>query len=107
MRFLSFSSSYLAPLIPRLVLQLASRHASSIPVFWGYGNSDPLVKMQHVEESTDTLVKLGLARSLARSEPKGLTYNLYESLGHATNQRELDDLKQWIINIIPAEKSSK
>jgi lysophospholipase I len=32
----------------------------------------------------------------------GLTYKVYQGMGHATNPTELDDLKNFIMKAIPA-----
>ncbi|TFK72060.1 lysophospholipase I [Pluteus cervinus] len=82
---------------------LTSKHAPSIPVFWGHGKIDPLVKMQHVETSAENLVKeLGMPKASSPTEAKGLSWNLYDNVGHATCTEELDQMKEWIKNAIPA-----
>lgn len=86
---------------------MASSTASSIPVFWGHGSVDPLVKVQYYKESSDVLVQqLGIPIAKP-GDVKGLSYHLYEGLGHATTQTELDDLKEWIKKIIPNDSKSK
>ncbi|KAG5648792.1 hypothetical protein DXG03_000141 [Asterophora parasitica] len=78
---------------------MASPHASSIPVFWGHGSVDPLVKFQFCKDSSEFLTsQLGipLVPNQPPNENKGLSYNIYDGMGHTTNQRELDDLKAWI-----------
>jgi len=85
---------------------MASQHASSIPVFWGHGAIDPLVKLQFGKGSADFLVsQLGMPSATGPSEPNGLAFNLYDGVGHTTSQQELDELKEWIIKVIPGEQS--
>jgi len=80
---------------------MASSTASSIPVFWAHGSIDPLVKTQYFKESSDFLVQQ-LGMPVAKpGDVKGLSYHLYEGIGHATTQKELDDLKEWIKKAIP------
>ncbi|KAG6841823.1 hypothetical protein C0991_006230 [Blastosporella zonata] len=81
---------------------LVSSHASSIPVFWGHGSVDPLVKVQFCRSSADFLSEeLAIPRSTTPGEIKGLSYHLYEGMGHTTNQKELDDLQAWIKQALP------
>ncbi|RDB20092.1 Acyl-protein thioesterase 1 [Hypsizygus marmoreus] len=81
---------------------MASPNSASIPVFWGHGSNDPLVKFQFCKDSSDFLTKqLGMPTSNSVEECKGLTYNIYEGMGHTTNPKELDDLKTWIKKAIP------
>lgn len=83
---------------------MSSQHASSIPVFWGHGSIDPLVKFQFCKDSSEFLTKsLGIPVSTNPDECKGLSYNIYDGMGHTTNQRELNDLKAWITKAIPAD----
>lgn len=84
---------------------MASSTASSIPVFWGHGSVDPLVKSEYYKISSDFLVQQ-LGMPVAKPEGvEGLTYHLYEGVGHTTTQKELDDLKEWIKKAIPNKDS--
>lgn len=63
---------------------------------------DPLVKFQVSNDSSDFLVNsLGMPRATSRSDIKGLKYNVYQGVGHATSQEELDDLREWIKGVLP------
>ena len=80
---------------------MASETASSIPVFWGHGSQDPLVKPHLGKASCDFLVQ-HLGMSFAKpGETKGLSYYVYEGVGHATTDKELDDFKAWIKKVVP------
>lgn len=82
---------------------MASQHASSTPLFWGYGSDDHLIRPQLTRDSVDTLeTSLGLPRAKAPGAP-GLTLALYEGMGHETNLKELDDLKQFIKKYVPKD----
>jgi len=80
--------------------QLASPLASLIPVFWGHISHDPLVRPNHVQDSIKILTFLGMPLS-SPDECKGLTYKEYEGMRHETNEKELNDLKDWIKKAIP------
>jgi lysophospholipase I len=80
---------------------MASPTASSTPIFWGHGSVDPLVKAQYSKASTDFVVQQ-LGTPLAKpGDVKGLSYHVYEGVGHTASERELADLKEWIKKIIP------
>jgi len=78
----------------------ASSHAASIPVFWGHGEVDPLVRINMAKESVDFLVnQLGFHRC-QRGEVNGVSYNTYRGLVHSASMEELSDLLKWLKNII-------
>ena len=81
---------------------MASPAASSIPVFWGHGSIDLLVKPEYSKDSSDFLIQqLGMPVAKPEDVRKGLSYHMYEGVGHTATQKELDDLKEWIKKIIP------
>jgi len=83
--------------------ELASQNANTIPIFWGQGTADPLVKAQITKDSTEYLIgQLGVPRAKP-GEFGGLSYNTYDGMGHVTVEKELNDLKTFIIKAIPAE----
>lgn len=77
-------------------LQLASPHASSIPVFLGHGSADPIVDPPIAEVSKEFLTSSLDVPTL------GLTYNIYPGMGHSTVPKELDDVIAWIKQVLPA-----
>jgi len=82
---------------------MASEKACSTPIFWGQGNQDPLVTMKMVMDSVDYLKeKLGVPTGKP-GELGGLSYHLYEGMGHTTVPKELEDLKAFIKKAIPAD----
>ncbi|KAJ8517957.1 hypothetical protein ONZ45_g4898 [Pleurotus djamor] len=86
---------------------MASSNASSIPVFWGQGTQDPLVKSTFGRESADFLVtELGMPVGKP-NECRGLSFITYDGLGHATNQTELADMCNWMKKAIPGDKARK
>lgn len=70
-------------------------------MFWGTGSADQLVKLQYSKESSEFLTKeLGFP-ALKPGEFKGLSYNVYDGLGHETTPKELEELKIFIKRAIP------
>ncbi|KAF5392921.1 hypothetical protein D9757_001195 [Collybiopsis confluens] len=74
-------------------------NATKLPIFWGHGSSDPLVKPKLAEESVDFLRNVGIS-VVKPGELAGLSYNVYPGVGHSTNTQELEDLKTWIAKVI-------
>ncbi|KAJ7462157.1 Phospholipase/Carboxylesterase-domain-containing protein [Mycena latifolia] len=84
---------------------MASEHATSIPIFWGHGTADPLVKFDLAERSVDFLKKnIGIPEAPSTGELKGLSFNAYRGVGHSTNEKELDDLKAFLNKALPASE---
>jgi predicted esterase len=95
----SLVASY--PLFTDASVQMSSPNANSTPVFWGHGTLDPLVKFKYAQDSIEFLTaQLGIPETLPGGL-KGLEFHPYEGVGHATNQKELDDLRTWIKRAIP------
>ncbi|KAJ3514247.1 hypothetical protein NLJ89_g2486 [Agrocybe chaxingu] len=81
---------------------MASPNAISTPIFWGHGSADPLVKAQFSKDSADFLTEQ-LGVPLAKpGQSGGLSYNVYEGMGHTTIPKELDELKTFIKSVLPA-----
>ncbi|KAK7049743.1 hypothetical protein VNI00_005774 [Paramarasmius palmivorus] len=79
-----------------------SPHATSIPIFWGHGTADPLVRLDLAKESVDTLKSFGFDVHSGVQDTRGLSFNTYAGVAHSTNIQELSDLKTWIGKVLPA-----
>ena len=85
---------------------MASSHANSVPIFWGHGTEDPLIKYQIGQASADLLIsQLGIPKA-SDSELVGLDFKSYQGVGHSTNQPELDDLRAWLKRVVPLVTSN-
>jgi lysophospholipase-1 len=77
------------------------------PIFWGHGMVDQLVQLDFSRKSVELLTtKLGVIQGQPGAFG-GLSYHLYDGMGHATNQREIDDLKAFIKSAVPFEEGVK
>lgn len=77
-------------------------HAKKIPIFWGHGISDPLVKYMWAERSVDFLKsELGIG-PVSADNPAGLEFRGYRGLTHSASDEELEHLQAWMKKIIPA-----
>ncbi|KAI0065955.1 Phospholipase/carboxylesterase [Artomyces pyxidatus] len=82
---------------------MASPQATTLPIFWGHGVEDPLVKYRlGVESATFLKEQLSIKETTFDSpDLQGLAFNSYNGVGHSTNQKELDDLKRWLEKVLP------
>jgi predicted esterase len=81
---------------------MLSDHYKKLPIFWGHGTDDPLVRFEIGTASRDWLHAAGVADAPA-GEP-GLSFNAYKGVPHSTSPQELDDLKAFLVKVVPAEQ---
>lgn len=98
----SFLLQSLLLLISDVISQMLAPHSKQMPIFWGHGSGDPLVKPIFAEESVEFLKSVGISNAKP-GELNGLSYNIYPGVGHSTNMQELEDLKVWIAKVIPEQ----
>ncbi|KAI0030522.1 Phospholipase/carboxylesterase [Vararia minispora EC-137] len=82
---------------------MVNRHATSLSIFWGHGEADPLVRFVFARRSLEFL-KTELRMAPASDSPdelKGIDFHSYTGVGHSTSPHELDDLKNWLKRVIP------
>ncbi|EAU84403.1 lysophospholipase I [Coprinopsis cinerea okayama7 len=83
---------------------MASRHAPSIPIFWGQGSDDTLVQPKFASDSAEFVKKeIGTPVASSQTSPNGLAFKMYRGLAHSANDEELADLKAWIKNVLPTQ----
>jgi len=83
------------------IKSMTSPNALSAPIFWGHGTKDPLVLLDFSKKSVEFLsTEMGMMRGKPGAFG-GLSYHLYEGMGHTTNQKELEDLKAFIKTAVP------
>ncbi|KAJ7068786.1 Phospholipase/carboxylesterase [Mycena amicta] len=81
---------------------MVSDHAKSIPIFWGHGAADPLVRHDFALKSLDFLRNsIGIPTVPATGELTGLAFNSYPGVGHSINDKELADLRTWLKKALP------
>ncbi|KXN89453.1 Acyl-protein thioesterase 1 [Leucoagaricus sp. SymC.cos] len=80
---------------------MASPHAASVPIFWGYGTNDSLIEQSFTNASVAFLKDtLGVPPAKCLEE-RGLWVESYSGMGHETCQKELDALRAFIKKHIP------
>ncbi|KAF9493964.1 Phospholipase/carboxylesterase [Pleurotus eryngii] len=88
------------------IKSMISPHATSLPIFWGHGDADPLVKFEWGTVSRDFLsTELGFALASSKADTKGLSFNGYRGLVHSSSPEEINDLKAWLKKVMPGNLS--
>lgn len=84
---------------------MMSGHAKSLPIFWGHGTADPLVRFEFAKRSIEYLVgTCGLTR-LDRDKigSPGLTFMEYQGVQHSSSEKELVDMGRFLKRVVPEE----
>lgn len=82
---------------------MMSDHAKKMPIFWGHGKSDPLVKFPWAEQSIEFMKKdLGIPEA-TKDNITGVEFHAYPGLVHSANDEELDDLQEWLTKVLPTQ----
>jgi lysophospholipase-1 len=89
--------------------QMMSQHAKSLPIFWGHGSGDPLVKYELCTKSVEYLKNTcGISELGAGDEGNdGIRCKVYRGMAHTSCPEELNDLKVWLSAVIPVDGGSK
>lgn len=82
-------------------LQMVGTHAQHLPIFWGHGTSDPIVKFERAKQSIEFLKsEIGVLDASAESRI-GLEFHPYPGLVHSSNDEEIGALKVWLEKVLP------
>lgn len=80
---------------------MAKEHARTTPVFFGHGVDDPLVTIQMGRMSATFLRNNVRLPQATETDLRGVTFKEYEGMQHQTCPKELDDMKGWLVKVIP------
>ncbi|KAJ7666040.1 lysophospholipase I [Mycena polygramma] len=84
------------------IKSMASSHASSIPIFWGHGTADPLVKYNLGRVCAAYLMtEIGVPAAPRSGAPEGLDFHTYDGLAHYIREDELVDVASWLKKTLP------
>lgn len=84
---------------------MTSDHAKSVPIFWGHGTSDPMVRFEFGKASVEFLKsKIGIPEATkgATGPPLGIDFNAYPGVPHSTSPEELRDLQLYLKRALPS-----
>jgi predicted esterase len=79
---------------------MLSDHFKQIPIFWGHGTRDPIVRYDVGKASEAWLESVGVKKA-ATSGDIGLDFHAYEGVEHSASQQELLDLQNFIAEVLP------
>jgi len=82
------------------IKELLGSPATTVPIFWGHGEDDPLVPLALGKLSKDELEGVGVKEAKESGEP-GISFNTYPHLGHSTDMREINDWASWLKKVLP------
>lgn len=78
-------------------------HAKKLPLFWGHGKSDPLIRFTWAEQSIKFLKEsLGFPEA-TKENPVGIEFHGYNGLVHSASDEEIEDLQAWLEKVLPAK----
>lgn len=96
---LTVLSGYFA--IRERVEGLIASHATTLPIFWGHGEEDPLVPLSIAERSKEELRGVGVNEAKEFGQP-GISYRAYPGLDHSADAAEINDWTNWLKKVIPS-----
>jgi predicted esterase len=80
---------------------MLGEHAKKLPIFWGHGLADPLVRYEFAQRSTAFLdSSLGIGAVTGDSNA-GLEFHSYAGLDHSASEEELGHLQTWLAKVLP------
>ncbi len=84
---------------------MLSDNARSIPIFWGHGSADPLIKLEFCEKSISFLKNECSIKVLLEGDNEviGIRHKVYRGMEHSSCQEELVDLRTWLKSVIPKD----
>lgn len=84
------------------MIQMITEYTKSLPIFWGHGQQDVVVKYAWTEASVEFLKNdLGICVA-TKDNIRGIELHSYKGLEHGTCEAELEDLRDWVSKVIPA-----
>ncbi|KAJ3554233.1 hypothetical protein NM688_g3213 [Phlebia brevispora] len=81
---------------------MISENARMIPIFWGHGEQDPMIKISEARESIEFLQHDLSLHVSTREDVTGLEFHSYEGLTHSAGEAEIQDLRAWLLRIFSA-----
>jgi len=82
------------------IKELLEPPATTVPIFWGHGEDDPLVPLSIGKLSKEELEKAGVKEANESGGP-GISFNTYPKLGHSADMGEIADWENWLGKVVP------
>ena len=80
---------------------MTNAFATSMPLFWGHGKDDPLVKYILAEQSIKFLKEEVGIKEASGGSVCGLEFHGYPGLVHSAHDKEIADLQVWLQKVLP------
>jgi predicted esterase len=74
------------------------QHNKQLPIFVGHGTDDMLIPKVLSDAAVAQLRQQGCTK---------VSQHIYTGLGHSTNAQELDDVRDWLLDLIPEPRISR
>ncbi|KAI0658572.1 Phospholipase/carboxylesterase [Cubamyces menziesii] len=88
------------------VKAMMNDYAKKLPIFWGHGKMDPIVKYDRATMSLE-YIKAQLGLNILVSPDKvlegGVEFHSYDFLPHSVDDKELADLKSFLKKVLPPQ----
>ncbi|EJD01534.1 Phospholipase/carboxylesterase [Fomitiporia mediterranea MF3/22] len=82
-------------------VSMMSDHAKKLPIFWGHGTNDPLVRPEIANASRQFLEDQMGIKGASKEDPTGLEFHPYPGLEHSAAPEEIGDLGSWLKRVVP------
>lgn len=80
---------------------MMSEHARMVPIFWGHGTHDPLIRYELALASIQFLTKEAGIKEASKEDAVGLEFHSYKGLVHSASNPEINELGVWLKRVIP------
>ncbi|KAK0226902.1 Phospholipase/carboxylesterase/thioesterase [Armillaria nabsnona] len=79
-----------------LAENMRTQNAKDVPMFIGHGMEDEIITLQTNGKCVDALKAAGFGAKENTNQLGGISYHVYEGMGHAVKAPEMDDVKNWL-----------
>ncbi|KAK4048267.1 hypothetical protein OIO90_005886 [Microbotryomycetes sp. JL221] len=71
---------------------MQTSHANKMPIFWGHGTADPIIRYGWGEQSRELLKQMGFTK---------IESHAYPGMGHWVGPDEEEDMRHWLAQVLP------
>jgi len=82
-------------------MKMMSDYARTLPIFFGHGTADSVVRFRHGKQSAEYLKSDCGIKEATEEDLVGVTFKSYGSMGHEASPRELNDVAKFLQAVIP------
>lgn len=82
-------------------MKMMSDYARTLPIFLGHGTADSVVAFQYGQRSAEYLTSDCGIKKATEEDLVGVTFKSYDSMGHQSSPREVNDVAKFLQKVIP------